>query len=118
MAALCSKGVSMLRIHRIIHVHHDAQLTCSASVAQHGYMAVAKLQWHAFVKMGMGSVWGLRVLLSRPAPSPLSSSSGSIVGTAVTGTLRDVESAIAVVDAGKISVRGAAGVDRSSISWG
>ena len=114
------EGVSMPRIHRIAHVYHNAQLTCSASVAQHGYRAVAKLQLHAFVKTGTGSVWGLRVevLLSRPVPSPSSSSSGSLVGTAVTGMLSDVESAIVVVDAGKMSVRGAAGVDRSSISWG
>ena len=101
-------------------VYHESNgLTCSASVAQHGYMAVARSHLHAFVKMGTGSVWGRRLellLLSTCAPSSSSSSSASglVVGTAVTGMLSDVVSGTVVVDAGKASVRGAAaGVDRS-----
>lgn len=68
------------------------RLTCSASVAQHGYATVASAgQSQLFEKMGIGSQWLFlrRVLVEFNATSPVGSAEGT-----VTGILREVDKGI------------------------
>jgi hypothetical protein len=79
-------------------------LTCSESVAQHGYRTVAMLHLHSFEKMGMGSQCG-RLLFVENGKS----------GSCVTGTLRDVVKIAGTVMVGRRAetVSGSSGVSSS-----
>lgn len=90
------------------------RLTCSASVAQHGYATVSSFgQSQDLEKMGIGSQWDflLRdVLVSLSWMIPVGNADG-----VVTGILRDVEATIGTVG---LAIDAETEIGKGGLDWG